>query len=83
MSLKKSFIWLGQVITLCIVQQSKLVEHRERSGVLGVCMWQGSGRLSKVGGFLRVLRFPPPRMTTECQHPRLRECIFKFFELSV
>ena len=49
----------------------------------GVCMWQGSGRPSKVGGFPRVLRFPPPRMTTERQHPRLRERVYKFFELSV
>ena len=39
----------------------------------GVGMWQGSGLPSKVGGFPRVLRFPPPHMTTERQHPRLRE----------
>ena len=31
----------------------------------GVSMWQGGGRPSKVGGFPLVLRFPPPRMTTE------------------
>ena len=49
----------------------------------GVRMWQGSGRPSKVGGFPRVLRFPPQRMTTERQHPRLRERVYKFFELSV
>ena len=35
-----------------------------------VGMWQGCGRPSKVGGFPQVLRFPPPHMTTECQHPR-------------
>ena len=33
----------------------------------GVGMRQGSGRPSKVGDFPRVLRFPPPRMTTERQ----------------
>ena len=48
-----------------------------------VGMWQGSDRLSKVGGFLRVLRFPPPRMTTERQHSRLRDRVDKVFELSV
>ena len=31
----------------------------------GVGMWQGSCRPSKVGGFPRVLWFPPLRMTTE------------------
>ena len=49
----------------------------------GVSMWQGKGRPSKVGGFPRGLRFPPPRMTTERHHPRLRERVFKFYELSV
>ena len=49
----------------------------------GVHMWQGSGRQSKVGGFPRVLRFPPPRMTTERQHPCFQERVYKFFELSV
>ena len=49
----------------------------------GVRMWQGSGRPSKVGGFPRVLRFPPPCMTTERQHSLLRERVYKFFELSV
>ena len=47
----------------------------------GARMWQGSGsgRPSKVGGFAPVLGFPPPRMTTERQHPRLRERVYKFF----
>ena len=49
----------------------------------GVCMWQGSGRPSKVGGFPQVLWFPPPCMTTEPQQPCLPELVFKFFELSV
>ena len=63
---------------------SALVCHRCDPGSNpDVRMWQGSGRPSKVGGFPRVLRFPPPRMTTEHQHPRLRERVYKFFELSV
>ena len=38
----------------------------------GVGMWQGSGRPSRVSaGFIRVLRFPPPRMIAKRQHPRL------------
>ena len=44
----------------------------------GVSMWQGSGRPSKVGGFPGVLRFPIPLMTTQSQHPRLREWVNKF-----
>ena len=48
-----------------------------------VGMWQGSSHPSKVGGFPRVLRFPPPGMTTEHQHPRLRERVYKFYDLSV
>ena len=50
----------------------------------GVDMWQGgSGRPSMVGGFLRVPRFLQPRNTTERQRPRLRERVYKFYELSV
>ena len=48
-----------------------------------LCMWQGSGLLSKVCCFPRVLQFPPSHMTTERQHPCLRERVYKFFELSV
>ena len=48
----------------------------------GVGMWQGCARPSKVGRFSRILQFPPPCMTTERQHPCLRERVYKFFELS-
>ena len=49
----------------------------------GVRMWHGSSRPSNVGGFPRVLQFPPPHMTTEGQHPHLQECVYYFFELNV
>ena len=49
----------------------------------GVRMWQGSDCPSKVGDFTRIHLFPPPRMTKKPQHLRLRERVYKFFELSV
>ena len=53
---------------LCVV--NALACHRCDPGSNpGIGMWPGSGRSSKVGG---CLRFPPPRMITERQHPRLR-----------
>ena len=48
-----------------------------------IVLWQGSGRPSKVGGFPRIILFPPLRMTTEPQHPGLREGVNMFFEFSV
>lgn len=42
----------------------------------GFVMWQGRGRPSKVGGFPRVVRFPPARKTTKRQHPSFRERVY-------
>ena len=33
--------------------------RRDRGSIHGVGMWQGSGRPSKVGGFIRIVRFLP------------------------
>ena len=49
----------------------------------GVGTWQDSGCASMVCGFPWVLRFAPPHMITEHQHPRLLEPVYKFVELSV
>ena len=61
----------------------KATLHAEHPLVRGTKGYLGHMTNMAAGGFPRVLRFPPPRMTIERQHPRLRERVYKFFELSV
>ena len=47
-----------------LVDNALACHHGDPGSNPGQCMWQGSGRPSRFGGFPRVLRFPPPRWTT-------------------
>ena len=66
-----------------VVDNALACHHCDPGSNPGQGMWQGSGRPSRLGGFPRVLRFPPPRWTTLRQHPRLQERVYKFNELFV
>ena len=49
-------------------------------------MWQGSGRPSTVGGFSRVLQFPPPRKITNayiCAPSRTRSKSFLCYQSKI
>lgn len=41
----------------------------------GSSMWEGGDRPSRVGGFLWVVQFPPPRWIAICQHLSLLSAI--------
>ena len=47
-----------------VVDNALACHHGDPGSNPGQGMWQGSGRPSRFGGFPRVLRFPPPRLTT-------------------
>ena len=47
-----------------VVDNALACHHGDPGSIPGQGMWQGSGRPSRFGGFPRVLRFPPPRLTT-------------------
>ena len=40
--------------------------------ISGAGMWQSYGHQSKAGFFFQILLFPPPSMTTRCQHFKAR-----------
>ena len=47
-----------------VVDNALACHHGDPGSNPGQGMWQGSGRPSRLGGFPRVLRFPPPCLTT-------------------
>ena len=59
-------VYLGSLIggLDSIVDNALACHHGDPGSNPGQGMWQGSGRPSRFGGFPRVLRFPPPRLTT-------------------
>ena len=60
----------NSVFYAIIAVKALVCHHCDMGSNPGVGMWQepqDDGRPAKVGGFLGVLWFPPPRMTTKCQ----------------
>ena len=53
-----------------VVDNALACHHGDPGSNPGQGMWQGCGRPSRFGGFPRVLRFPPPRLTMSTEPGR-------------